>query len=126
MQRRNAPMHRKKAATDAADYAFANPPYEANRLRSRCLVPFQNAMNGPAGAPVTLAPWMATNTLRPKKNGNPQSKALEDDKGEPRLLKAVEPLCNRESALATLKSMLAFVPFAPWMVAERLRLDGGQ
>ena len=68
---------------------------------------------------------IAVNTLRPKKNGKPQSKFPAD--GPPRFGNTLSPpFANNVAALSIVKLTVLLVPFEPRFKAERLSGDDGQ
>src|SRR5271167_4675498 len=95
---------------------FTAPPATSSRA--------QKAQYGPATPVGELWPSMPTKTLRPKKNGNPQSKAPVLDAA--RLLNAAFLLLKIASALATLNETCADVPLAPVLVAVNATVEAGQ
>src|SRR5579862_787817 len=78
--------------------------------------------------PGVLAPLIAVNTLRPKKNGRPKSNDWVFEFGAARFTKAM-PFglsLKSETALATLKSIVVVAPLAPVIVDCALSVEGGQ
>src|SRR4029450_4584777 len=70
---------------------------------------------------------MATNTLRPKKNGKPQLKASgRAPNGAATLLKALFGEFNKLSAFAMLTATSPVAPLRPTVVATRLTAAAGQ
>src|SRR5579859_1401409 len=84
-------------------------------------------MYGPTPAGV-FCPSMAKNTLRPKKNGSPQSKLVASEFVPARLLNAKEVGLaeSSESVFATLKRTWLATPSVPWFVAIKSCVAAGQ
>ena len=98
---------------------------EAVRKRPPTSWRVQKAQYGPATPVGEFWFWIPTNTLRPKKNGSPQSKPppLLDPA---RLLNAALVLLKIVSALAMLNETCADVPLPPVLVAVKLVVEVGQ
>ena len=89
--------------------------------------PVQKAQYGPATPVGEFWFSIPTNTLRPRKNGKPQSKLPELPTLAPlRLLNAALLLLKIVSALAMLNETCPEVPLVPVLVAVKLTVEAGQ